>query len=151
MLESKERWQRDESKWGLWLTWEIMEWDNTQRTDKQEAEMTEIEEAAVDDIWADSFWTCAQEENKLNEETERENGESGGCVEAQLIRLNRSVCTRRHSYNHQRPRLHSMYILSIHTIYITIHTDSRKLLYVYNPWKLENALKKESQRFSYGV
>lgn len=33
--------------------------------------MIKIEEAAVDDIWADSFWTCEdQEKNKLNEETE---------------------------------------------------------------------------------
>lgn len=32
-----------------------MELDNTQRTDKQEAEMTEIEEAAVDDIWLIHF------------------------------------------------------------------------------------------------
>lgn len=68
--------------------------------------MIEIEEAAVDDIWADSLWICAQEKNELNEETERENGESDGGVEARLIRLNRSVCTSRHSHNHQMPRLH---------------------------------------------
>lgn len=60
----------------------------------------------IEDIWADSFWTRAQQKNELNEETERENGESGGCVDARLIRLNRSVCTDRHSHNHQMPRLH---------------------------------------------
>lgn len=75
--------------------------DNEMRSpDKQEAQMIEIEEAAVDDIWADSFWTCKQEKDEVNEETEMENGESGGCVDAGLIRLNRSVCTGKHSHNH---------------------------------------------------
>lgn len=150
MLESKERRQRDESKWGLWLTWEIMEWDNTRRTDKQEAEMTEIEEAAVDDIRADSFWTCTQEENKLNEETERENGESGGCVDARLIRLNRSLCTRRHSHNYQRPRLHSTY--TIYTYYLYYYTQIAERFYMHVIWESRKMhWKKESRRFSYGV
>lgn len=67
--------------------------------------MIEIEEAAVDDIWADSLWICTQEKNELNEETERENGESGGGVDTGLIRLNRSVSTGRHSHNHQMSHL----------------------------------------------
>lgn len=71
---------------------------------------------------ADSFWTCVQEKNKLNEETERENGESGGCVDAQLIRLNRSVCTHRHSRTHQKPHLHPLHNIYTHCLYTIYHT-----------------------------
>lgn len=33
--------------------------------------MIEIKEAVVDDIWADSFWTCLQEKNRPNSEKHR--------------------------------------------------------------------------------
>lgn len=79
--------------------------------------MIEIEAAAVDDIWADSFWTCKQEKNKLNEETGAKMEKSSGCVDARLIRLNRSVCTGRRSYNHQMPRLHRLCTIYTHYLY----------------------------------